>query len=139
MTSASRRVERLVEAPASIFVVTVEDIRRSGVPSIYEALRLAPNLQVVRGDASQYIATARGRLSGTANEMLMLVDGRTVYSPLFSGVLADAQFVFIEDVERIELLSGPGSVAAVFGRSAPGMSSGFSRALRPASTDRAAR
>jgi iron complex outermembrane receptor protein len=109
VTSASRRPERLADVPASIFVITAEDIRRSGVTSLYEALRLAPNLTVVRGDASQYIATARGGLAGTANKMLVLVDGRTVYSPLFSGVFSDAQFVFLEDVERIEIVSGPGS------------------------------
>lgn len=109
VTTASRRTERLVEAPASIFVVTQEDIRRAGVTSLYEAMRLAPNLHVVRGDANQYIASARGGLAGTANKMLVLVDGRTVYSPLFSGVFSDAQFAFLEDVERIEVISGPGS------------------------------
>lgn len=109
VTSASRRKERLIDVPASIFVVTRADIRRAGVTSLYEALRLAPNLHVVRGDANQYIATARGGLAGTANKMLMIVDGRTVYSPLFSGVFSDAQLVFLEDVERIEVISGPGS------------------------------
>ena len=109
VTTASRRTERLVDAPASIFVVTQEDIRRSGVTSLYEAMRLAPNLPVVRGDANQYVASARGGLAGTANKMLVLIDGRTVYSPLFSGVFSDAQFVFLEDVERIEVISGPGS------------------------------
>jgi iron complex outermembrane receptor protein len=109
VTSVSRREERLVDAPAAIFVVTAEDIRRSGAASLYEALRLAPNLQVVRGDTSQYIGSARGGLAGTANRMLVLIDGRTVYSPLFSGVFSDSQFVFLEDVERIEVISGPGS------------------------------
>lgn len=109
VASASRRVERLVDTPVSIYVITAEDIRRSGATSIYEALRLAPNLAVVQGDSNQYVATARGGLAGTANKMLMLIDGRTVYSPLFSGVFSDAQFVFLEDVERIEVVSGPGS------------------------------
>jgi iron complex outermembrane recepter protein len=109
VTSASRREERLVEAPASIFVITAEDIRRAGVTTLPEALRLAPNLQVVRPDASQHIVTARGGLTSTANKMLVLVDGRTVYTPLFSGVFYDALVVMLEDVERIEVISGPGS------------------------------
>lgn len=109
VTSASRREERLVQAPASIFVITAEDIRRAGVTSLPEALRLAPNLQVVRPDGSQHVVTARGGLAGTANKMLVLVDGRTVYTPLFSGVFYDALVVMLEDVERIEVISGPGS------------------------------
>jgi iron complex outermembrane receptor protein len=109
VTSASRREERLVEAPASIFVITAEDIRRAGVSTLPEALRLAPNLQVVRADGSQHIVTARGGLAGTANKMLVLVDGRTVYTPLFSGVFYDALAIMLEDVERIEVISGPGS------------------------------
>ncbi|HEX3097977.1 MAG TPA: TonB-dependent receptor [Usitatibacter sp.] len=109
VTSVSRREERLVEAPASIFVITAEDIRRSGATSVGEALRLAPNLTVIRGDASQYIASARGGLAGTANKMLVLVDGRTIYSPLFSGVFWDAQDLVLEDIDRIEVISGPGS------------------------------
>lgn len=109
VTSVSRREERLVEAPASIFVITAEDIRRSGATSVAEALRLAPNLMVIRGDASQYVASARGGLAGTANKMLVLVDGRTIYSPLFSGVFWDAQDLVLEDIDRIEVISGPGS------------------------------
>jgi len=109
VTSVSRREERLVEAPASVFVITSEDIRRSGATSVAEALRLAPNLMVVRGDASQYVASARGGLAGTANKMLVLVDGRTIYSPLFSGVFWDAQDLVLEDIDRIEVISGPGS------------------------------
>ncbi|MGZ5036537.1 MAG: TonB-dependent receptor plug domain-containing protein [Usitatibacter sp.] len=109
VTSVSKREERVLEAAASIFVITAEDIRRSGANSLFEALRLAPNLQVVRGDANQYVATARGGLAGTADKMLVLVDGRTIYTPLFSGVFSDAQDVMLEDVERIEVISGPGS------------------------------
>jgi iron complex outermembrane receptor protein len=108
VTSASRREERLLEAPASIFVITAEDIRRSGATTLPEALRIAPNLQVVRGDTSQYVVSARGGLGGTANKMLVLIDGRTVYTPLFAGVFWDAQNVLLEDVERIEVISGPG-------------------------------
>jgi iron complex outermembrane receptor protein len=107
VTSVSRREERLVEAPASIFVITAEDIRRSGANSLPEALRLAPNLHVARTDASQYAISARGQNTNSANKMLVLIDGRTVYTPLFSGVFWDAQEVMIEDIERIEVISGP--------------------------------
>ena len=109
VTSVSKREERLVDAAASIFVISAEDIRRAGVTTLPEALRLAPNLQVVRGDTSQYIVSARGGLAGTANKMLVLIDGRTVYTPLFSGVFYDAMALMMEDVERIEVISGPGS------------------------------
>lgn len=109
VTSASRRAEALIDAPASIFVVSAEDIRRSGATTLADALALAPNLHVVRGDSSQAIASARGGLFGTANKMLVLIDGRIVYTPLFAGVFSDAQDLFIEDIERIEVISGPGS------------------------------
>ena len=109
VTTASRREERLVEAPASIFVITADDIRRSGATSLPEVLRLAPNLQVMRGDTSQYVVSARGGLTTTANKMLVLIDGRTIYTPLFSGVFYDAVTVMLEDVDRIEVISGPGS------------------------------
>jgi iron complex outermembrane recepter protein len=109
VTSASRREETVIEAPASIFVLTAEDIRRSGATTLPEALRLAPNAQVARGDTSQYVVSARGGLAGTANKMLVLVDGRTIYTPLFGGVFWDSQNIMIEDVERIEVISGPGA------------------------------
>ena len=109
VTSASRRTEPLLQAPASVFVITAEDIRRAGAVTLFDALRIAPNLQVVRGDANQVIASARGGLFGTANKMLVLVDGRTIYTPLFAGVFSDAQDLVMEDIERIEVISGPGS------------------------------
>lgn len=108
VTSAARREQTLLEAPASLFVITAEDIRRSGASSLAEALRLAPNLQVVRTDTSQYVVSARGGLTTTANKMLVLIDGRTVYTPLFSGVFYDAFAPVLEDIERIEVISGPG-------------------------------
>ena len=107
VTSASRREERLVEAPASIYVITADDVRRSGYTTIGEVLRLAPNLQVVRSDSNQYVIGARGFITGTSNKMLVLVDGRTIYTPLFSGVFWDAQYIVLEDIERIEVISGP--------------------------------
>ena len=109
VTSVSRREERLADAAASIFVITAEDIRRSGVRSLPEALRLAPNLQVARVDSAQYAISARGFNNAIGNKLLVLVDGRTVYSPLFSGVFWEAQHVMLEDVERIEVISGPGA------------------------------
>ena len=108
ITSVSRRPEPLSQAPASIFVITGEDIRRSGARTLPEALRLAPNLQVARIDASQYAISARGFNNAIGNKLLVLVDGRTIYTPLFSGVFWEQQDVMLEDVERIEVISGPG-------------------------------
>ena len=111
VTSVSRRAERLSDAPASVFVITGDDIRRSGATSIPEALRLAPNLEVARVDSRQYAISARGfnQPNAIANKLLVLVDGRTVYTPLFSGVFWDAQDALLEDVDRIEVISGPGA------------------------------
>jgi iron complex outermembrane receptor protein len=109
VTSVSRRAERLADAPASIFVITNEDIRRSGVRSLPEALRLAPNLQVARTSAGTYAISSRGFNNAIGNKLLVLIDGRTVYTPLFSGVFWDQQDVMLEDVERIEVISGPGA------------------------------
>lgn len=110
ISSVSKRAEPLSAAAASVYVITNEDIRRSGATSVPEALRLAPNLQVARVDASQYAITARGFNSTTANKLQVLIDGRSVYTPLFSGVFWDAQDVMLEDVERIEVISGPAGV-----------------------------
>src|SRR5882762_7337933 len=111
VTSVSRRAERLSDAPASIFVITGDDIRRSGATSLPEALRLAPNLEVARVDSHQYAISARGfnQPNAIANKLLVLIDGRTVYTPLFSGVFWDAQDTLLEDVDRIEVSSGPGA------------------------------
>jgi iron complex outermembrane receptor protein len=106
--SVSKREERLSDAPTSVFVITSEDIRRAGATSLPEALRLAPNLQVARVSANEYAISARGFNSTAANKLLVLIDGRSVYSPLFSGVFWDAQDVMLEDIERIEVISGPG-------------------------------
>jgi len=111
ITSVSRRPERLSQAPASIYVITAEAIHRAGVTSLPEALRLAPNLQVARVNASQYAVSARGsnNANGLGNKLLVLIDGRTVYSSAFSGVFWDQQDLMLEDVERIEVISGPGA------------------------------
>lgn len=108
ITSVSRRAEKLSDAPASIYVITGEDIRRSGVTSLPEALRLAPNLHVARVNTGQYAISARGFNSGIGNKLLVLIDGRAIYTPLFSTVNWDSHYVVLEDVERIEVISGPG-------------------------------
>lgn len=108
ISSVSKRPERLTSAAASVYVITREDIRRSGYISIPDILRLAPNLDVARQDASTYAVSARGFNSTTANKLLVLIDGRSSYTPLFSGVFWDVQDTFIEDIERIEVISGPG-------------------------------
>lgn len=107
VTSVSRRPEQLVHAPTSIYVITNEELRRSGVTSLPEALRLAPNLQVARITAHSYAITARGFNNSTGNKLQVLLDGRVLYTPLFSGVFWDAQDVMLDDVERIEVISGP--------------------------------
>src|SRR6059036_53249 len=107
--SVSRRAERLSQAPSAIQVITQEDIRRSGASSLPEALRLASNLQVAQVDSRQWAISARGFNSTTANKLLVLIDGRTVYTPLFSGVFWDVQEVPLADVDRIEVISGPGA------------------------------
>jgi iron complex outermembrane receptor protein len=109
VTSVSRRAERLADAPGSIYVISNEDIRRSGVRTLPEALRLAPNLLVARTNANSYAVSARGFNNSVGNKLLVLIDGRTIYTPLFSGVFWNAQEVMLEDVERIEVISGPGA------------------------------
>ncbi|MDB5812521.1 MAG: hypothetical protein JWN94_4643, partial [Betaproteobacteria bacterium] len=109
VTSVSGRSERLQDAAASIFVISADDIRRSGATTVPDALRIAPNLQVARVSASSYAISARGANNGIGNKLLVLIDGRTVYSPLFSGVIWDAQDVMLEDVDRIEVISGAGA------------------------------
>jgi iron complex outermembrane receptor protein len=109
VTSVARRAESLASAAASVYVISAEDIRRSGGTTLPEVLRLAPNLDVARADANQYAISARGFNNVLANKLLVLIDGRTVYSPLFSGVFWESQDVLLADVERIEVISGPGS------------------------------
>ncbi len=107
VTTVSRFEERLDKAAASVYVISAETIRRSGATTLAEALRLAPTLGVARADANQYAISARGFNNVLANKMLVLIDGRTVYTPLFSGVFWEAQDVVLTDVERIEVVTGP--------------------------------
>ncbi|HSH72843.1 MAG TPA: TonB-dependent receptor [Methylophilaceae bacterium] len=106
--SVSRQNERLKDAPAAVFVITNEDIRRSGATSIPEALRLAPNLTVTQKNSHDWAITARGFNTELGNKLLVMIDGRTVYTPLFAGVFWDRQDYLLEDIERIEVISGPG-------------------------------
>jgi iron complex outermembrane recepter protein len=109
ITSVSKRTEPLSDAPAAIYVITGDDIRRSGATSLAEALRLAPNLEVARVDSQTYNISSRGMNSVNAsNKLLVLIDGRSIYTPFFSSVFWDQQDVMLADVERIEVISGPG-------------------------------
>ncbi|KQV87883.1 hypothetical protein ASD15_27935 [Massilia sp. Root351] len=107
ITSVSKREEPLADAPAAVYVISAADLRRSGAASLVEALRLAPNLQVMQVSSGTHVVTARG-FAGDNNKLLVLVDGRSAYTPLFAGVFWDAQDVPLDDIERIEVVSGPG-------------------------------
>ncbi len=106
--SVAKVPEKIMATPAAISIITGEDLRRSGVASIPEALRLVPGVHVYRLDANKWAVSARGFSSRFANKMLVMIDGRTVYSTLFSGVFWDVQDVMLEDVDRIEVIRGPG-------------------------------
>jgi len=108
VTSVSRRPEKLSEVASAIQVITAQDIEQSGAQSIPEALRLADNLQVAQKNSHDWAITARGFNTDLANKLLVLVDGRSVYTPLFSGVFWDVQDYPLEDLDRIEVISGPG-------------------------------
>ena len=114
VSSVSKASQPLSEAPASIYVITHDDIVRSGATSLPEILRLAPNLFVAQTSASNYVITARGFSGSSAaqsysDKLLVLIDGRSVYTPMFSGVYWDMQQVLPEDIDRIEVISGPGA------------------------------
>jgi iron complex outermembrane receptor protein len=108
VTTASKRPETLRHTAAAAFVITQEDIRRSGVTSIPELLRMVPGIEVARVNSGTYAISARGFNGVYANKLLVLMDGRSVYTPLFSGVQWDLQDTLLEDVERIEVIRGPG-------------------------------
>lgn len=108
ITSVSKKEQRLAETPAAIYVITGETIRRSGKRSLPDLLRLAPNVQVAQITANSYAITLRGFNSSSANKLLVMKDGRTIYTPLYSGVFWDIQDVLFENIERIEVISGPG-------------------------------
>lgn len=109
VTSVSKKAEKASEAAAAVFVITQDEIRRSGATSIPEALRMAPGIHVAQAGSHQWAITSRGFTGQFSNKLLVLIDGRTVYTPLFSGVYWDVQDTFMEDIERIEVIRGPGA------------------------------
>src|ERR1700691_3096549 len=116
VTSASKKEQKLSNVPAAIFVITKEDIHRSGATDIPDLLRMVPGLDVAQVNPGVWAISARGFNGEYANKLLVLIDGRTVYTPTFSGVFWDAQDVPLDSIERIEIIRGPG--AAVWGANA---------------------
>jgi iron complex outermembrane receptor protein len=109
VSSVSRHDEPLFDTPAAVFVITHDDIRRSGATSIPEVLRMVPGVEVAQIDANKWAVSARGFNNRFANKMLVMIDNRTVYNQLYSGVFWDQTDVLLEDVERIEIVRGPGA------------------------------
>lgn len=109
VVSATRKEASSATVAAAVYVITQEDLHRSGVTTIPDALRMAPGLQVAQQDANIWAISARGFNSRFANKLLVMIDGRTVYTPLFSGVYWDVQDLLLADVERIEVIRGPGA------------------------------
>src|SRR5579859_5904915 len=116
VTSVSKKDQKLSRTAAAIFVITQEDIRRSGATNIPDLLRMVPGLDVAQVNGSTWAISSRGFNDEFANKLLVLIDGRTVYSPLFSGVFWDVQQVPLEIIDRIEVIRGPG--AAIWGANA---------------------
>ncbi len=113
VTTASRQAQKLSQTSSAVFVITQEDIRRSGATSIPDALRMAPGVEVSRINADKWSISIRGFSGRFANKLQVLMDGRSVYNPLFAGILWDQQDTLMEDIERIEVIRGPG--AAMWG------------------------
>src|SRR5260221_3153964 len=109
VTSVSKHTQKVADAAAAIFVITQDDIRRSGATSIPEALRLVPGLEVARIDQNKWAIGSRGFNGRFDNKLLVLIDGRSVYTPLFSGVYWNIQDVLLQDLDRIEVIRGPGA------------------------------
>jgi iron complex outermembrane receptor protein len=109
VTSVSRRSEPVSGAAAAIMVITAEDIRRSGAENLPDALRITASLEVARADGNTWAISSRGFNTTTSNKLLVLIDGRSIYTPLFSGVFWDVQDVMLEDIDRIEIIRGPGA------------------------------
>ena len=116
VTSVAKTEQRMVESQAAVFVITQEDIRKSGMTSIPELLRMVPGLSVAQIDGSMWAISARGFNGQFANKLLVLIDGRSVYMPIYSGVYWEVQDVLLEDIDRIEVIRGPG--AALWGANA---------------------
>jgi len=108
VTSVSRKGQKLADTAAAVFVITQDDIRRSGATSIPEVLRMVPGVDVARVNGNSWAVSARGSNGQFANKLLVMIDGRSVYTPLFSGVFWDVQDTLLEDIDRIEVIRGPG-------------------------------
>jgi iron complex outermembrane receptor protein len=108
VTTVSKDPQQVLKTPAAVFVITQEDIRRSGATSIPAALRLAPGVEVAQIDGNHWSVAIRGFAGQFSKSLLVLVDGRSIYTPLFEGVYWDLPYVMLEDVERIEVVRGPG-------------------------------
>lgn len=109
VTSVSKTEEKLSETAAAVTVVTQEDIRRSGVTTIPEALRMVPGVNVARVNAHEWAVGVRGMNQSFNSSLLTLIDGRSIYTPLFAGTFWQSQDVLLDDVDRIEVIRGPGS------------------------------
>lgn len=109
VSSVSRHPENRFEAPAATTVITADDIRRSGATNVPDILRQVPGLEVAQIDANKWAVTSRGFNREFANKLLVLIDGRSVYTPLFAGTFWDEQDPILEDIERIEVIRGPGA------------------------------
>jgi iron complex outermembrane receptor protein len=109
ITSVSKKAEKASDAAAAVFVINQEDIKRSGATNIPDVLRMVPGLQVAQIDANKWAVSSRGFNGFSSNKLLVLMDGRTLYNPLFSGVLWNAQDTMLDDIERIEVIRGPGA------------------------------
>jgi iron complex outermembrane receptor protein len=116
ITSVSKKEQKTSQAPGAIFVINQDDIRRSGALNIPDLLRMVPGLDVAQIDAGKWAISARGFNGQYSNKLLVLIDGRTVYTPIFAGVFWDSQNVPLDTIERIEVIRGPG--AAVWGSNA---------------------
>ncbi len=108
VVSAAKMEQALLDTAAAVFVITADDIRRSGVTNVMEALRLAPGVEVARIDSSRWAISIRGINGRFANKLLVLIDGRSIYTSQFSGVYWEVQDLFLPDIERIEVIRGPG-------------------------------
>jgi iron complex outermembrane receptor protein len=108
VTLVSKQPERLAQVPSAVQVITADDIGRSGAQTLPEALQLASNLQVAQIDARQWAISSRGMNNALSNKLLVMIDGRSIYTPLYAGVFWDAQNLMMDNIERIEVVSGPG-------------------------------
>jgi iron complex outermembrane receptor protein len=116
ITSASRKEQRIDDVPAAVYVITQEDIRRSGLRTLPELFRLVPGMQVAQLDSHNWAVSVRGFNSLFSNKLLVLVDGRTIYNRAYSGVIWSVQNLLLDDIDRIEVIRGPG--ATIWGANA---------------------